>query len=254
MIIERQGQSIRTIDEWERIAPPKSSDQWRPGRSAFECANAWCGTGMPIIPEEIRTLLDSHTDIARCSIVSATPEHQVRFDRVRGEARNTDLAVLATNQRGNIAISIEAKADEPFGEYIGNALADAFDRNTHGYPTGLPERIRGLLSLLPPRLARAEKAGTIRYQLLTALAGALAFARANGSVAVLVVHEFQTAQTERKRICRNQTDLDRFIRRLSSGTAKNLDSGILLGPFPVVFAEDNEPTPVYLGKATRVIP
>ena len=43
----------------------------------------------------------------------------MRFDGIRGEPRNTDLAIVGTSQSGKVAISIEAKADESFGRHIG---------------------------------------------------------------------------------------------------------------------------------------
>ena len=66
------------------------------------------------------------------------------------------------------------------------------------------------MSLLPPRTPRAERAGLLRYQLLTALGGALAYARQNDAIPVLVIHEFETGETDPDLRRTNQRDLDRF--------------------------------------------
>jgi hypothetical protein len=186
-------------------------------------------------------------------VTSAIPEHPVAFDNLAGEPRNTDLAVLAVSARGRLAISIEAKADEPFGDYIRDVVADGVDRIAHGEDTGIVSRVTGLMSILPQRPKRSPKAGALRYQVLTALGGALAFARDTDALAVLLVHEFVTDQTSPKLRRRNQRDLDRFIRRLSAGAHTRLPAGTILGPFAVNESAQASPTLLYIGKATRVV-
>jgi hypothetical protein len=198
MNIVKSGKQIRTIDDWRLHAGPKSTDHWKPGRSAFESAAAWCSSGTPTMPKEIESLLGSHPDTAGCVMVEGTPELRVSFDDLDGEPRNTDFAGIASHPRGPIAISIVAKADESFGEYVGDILADAADRVSHGDSTNISTRISELMGLLPPRSKRAEKASSLRYQLLTALAGALSFAREKEARAVMIIHEFQTPQTTTK--------------------------------------------------------
>lgn len=250
MKIERRGQLILSVDDWRLHAPPKSENQWKPGRSAHECACAWCGDGAPAVPEEIRALLDSHPDTQGTTLDTVLPEHEVRFDKLRGEPRNTDVAALGNAPVGRIAISIEAKADEPFGEYLGDILADAADRVAHGDRTGVATRIQGLLQLLPSRPPRAPKAGGLRYQLLTALAGAIAFAQTKGAAAILVVHEFATSQTRRELRDANALDLNLFVSRLTSGAHAGLADGQLIGPFLL----KDTAVPLYLGKAVRWFP
>lgn len=254
MNIEKAGKAILTVDDWHLHAGPKAQNHWKSGRSAFESANAWCGSGTPGIPGEIQELLDSHPDTAGCAMTSGTPELRVAFDRLRGEPRNTDFAGLATHPGGALALSIEAKADEEFGEYIGDILADAADRSSHGESTNVAARIADLLRLLPSRVERSEKAWSLRYQLLTALGGALSFARDNKARAVLVIHEFQTPLTTPDLLRNNQTDLDRFIRRLSSQQIKRVENGKLLGPFVIANgSQDTQQIPLYVGRATRII-
>ncbi len=250
MKIERLGTSIRTVRDWERHAPPKSADQWQPGRSAHECASAWCGSDVPTVPEEIRALLDSHPDTLGTVVDVVIPEHPVRFDTLRGEPRNTDVVIIGSAPIGPVTLSIEAKADEPFGDYVGDVLADAMDRLAHGERTEVTTRVQGLLQLLPTRLPRAPKAGGLRYQLLTALAGALTFARENVAAAVLLVHEFHTSKTRAELRDANAADLNRFVYRVTGGAHSALLAGQLIGPFRLGAPEQ----PLYLGKALRTVP
>lgn len=252
MKIERLGQPIRTIRDWQLYAPPKSTDQWQPGRSALECASAWCGGEAPAVPDEIRSLLDSHPDARGTIVNSVIPEHPVRFDELRGEPRNTDVAALGVAPIGPVAISIEAKVDEPFGKYIGDMLADSADRVAHGERTEIATRVQGLLRMLPARLPRAPKAGALRYQLLTAVAGAIAFARENRAAAVLVVHEFNTSRT-RPELCEaNTIDLNRFVHRVSQGAHSALRAGALIGPLRLSGFEVDS-IPLYIGRASRTV-
>src|SRR6185312_7096833 len=145
----------------------------------------------------ISALLNSHAHTRAAEILSGTPEHQVRFDKLRGEPRNTDLVVLATNKRGRLAISIEAKADEPFDRTVQEIVADTIDDLAHGSKSKVNTRVESLAaSLLPPRKGKAPRLGDLRYQLLTATAGALTYAiKEKADLAVMIIHEFVTNRT-----------------------------------------------------------
>ena len=41
MSVAKNGVTIRTIEDWEKLAPPKSKIHWKDGRSAKEVARAW---------------------------------------------------------------------------------------------------------------------------------------------------------------------------------------------------------------------
>jgi len=112
--IAKNGQHITSVDDWFRHAPPKGgADQWRDGRSAKEFARAWVDSGSVSIPAELLALLASHPDTASAVLEGAEPEARIAFDRHRGEVRNADLAVSAALDGVPLAITIEAKADEP---------------------------------------------------------------------------------------------------------------------------------------------
>lgn len=257
MNIMKNGQEILSVDQWFELAPPKGGDeQWVTGRSALECARAWFADEGPCVPAELIALLVSHPDTSGAVVRFITPEQRVRFDRLRGEPRNADIVALADHPAGLIAISIEAKADEPFALRVGDVLdnhvrAIAADERTNGVA-----RIQQLArALLPPLAPGTLNLGTLRYQLLTALAGAVAFAVENqSSRAVLIIHEFVSGRTDHAKHRGNSHDLDAFVARLTAGRIRSLQPGTLVGPIEIpgrpLFLR---PPAVYIGKAVRTL-
>jgi hypothetical protein len=255
MIFSSGGTQIRTIDDWFKLAPPKRGNfHWKDGRSAKECARAWCpDTGDVCCPSELTELLNSHPDIKGATIVSAIPEYLTSFDRL-GEPRNSDMVAIAHHCGGNLAISIEAKADEAFDESVMKVLHRAVRRICLDMDSNGVLRVQQLAkSLLPPRSGGLVTLGDIRYQLLTAVAGALSYAKdVNASRAVFLVHEFKTDSTNDQKHFSNQVDLNKFVARLTGGMISELKSGVLEGPILVPGAPlFPQPIPLYLGKASR---
>jgi hypothetical protein len=235
MRVEKDGQSIASIEDWRTLAPPKRGDQWVEGRSACELARAWCGTGRPAMPDVLHALLQTRLETTNLLVNLAHPEHGIVFDDCGGEPRNADLAFVGEGSSGRVAVTIEAKADEPFGETVGEALAAALERAAKNPRSRGVDRIVGLARALfggqkdarPPIVA-------LRHQLLTGLAGTLAYAaETQSTLAVFVVHEFVTNQTSDDKHAANAADLNLFLRRLSPDAGIPLETGRLLGPLVV---------------------
>lgn len=257
MNIVKDGQEIRSVDQWLELAPPKGGQQqWVTGRSALECARAWFADEGPTVPAELISLLVSHPDTSGAVVRCITPEQRVRFDRLRGEPRSADVVALADHPAGTIAISIEATADEPFALPVDQVLAHlvrtiAGDERTNGVA-----RIQQLArSLLPPPEPGTSNLGNLRYQLLTALAGAVAFAIENQATrAVLVIHEFVSGRTDHSKHRGNTHDLDAFVARLTSGRTRSIEAGKLVGPIIIPGRPLFIRAPaVYVGKAVRTV-
>ena len=109
MRIESNGKRIMCVDDWKRLAPPKSHKHWKKGRSAYELAKAWCGKGEPAMPMAIRALLDSRQETRHLAIKKVCPELRIAFDRNGGEPRNADLAFVGHNATHKVAVIIEVK-------------------------------------------------------------------------------------------------------------------------------------------------
>ena len=230
---------------------PRSSNQWREDRSALEAARSWLAAS-PGLPAEIVGLLASHSAFGVVNQWEAEPEARLSFDDLPGEPRNADLAVYATDQFGDLVIAVEAKADEPFGESIANVLAAAVDRNVENPRSNGVARVEQLtVALLGPRLKGEPALGRLRYQLLTATAGALRAGEARGATRVVVlVHEFRTGLTADAKHAANAADLSRFVSRLSHGLVSVVEAGVLYGPFSVPGTPlFSAPPPLFVGKA-----
>jgi hypothetical protein len=215
-IANKDGQTISSIEDWKRLAPPKRPYQWAKGHSAFELARAWCGTGIPCMPEELRVLLDSLPETSGLSVDLVTPECRIAFDTHRGEPRNADLAFVGSNATATVAVTIEAKADEPFGATVAQTMADALERLISNPGSHGVMRVADLVrAMLPVHEKGQPKASALRYQLLTGAAGSLAYAQQTGaSFALFVIHEFMTDQTQDAKHAKNALDYDAFLRRL----------------------------------------
>jgi hypothetical protein len=256
MVILKNNCEIRSLHQWFELAPPKKGlDHWVEGRSAFECARAWCADqSAPKCPSELLTLLASHPDTNGATFAQAEPECRIHFDKFDGEPRNADIAAIAEHPAGRLAINIEAKADETFGDLVRDVLGAAVNAISNDKRSNVVERVQQLaLSILPPPTDATVHLGALRYQLLTGIAGALAFANeTKASRAIFIVHVFKTSKTKDSRHDANDHDLDAFVARLTGEHLSSLSPGILHGPFVVPgVGLLPKPPALYLGKAVR---
>lgn len=238
MEVKTKKGAIFSVDDWCACAPPKHEEQWLEGRSAYELAYAWCGTGRPAMPPEIRQVLDLLPDGQGLSVETVHPEHQIRIDGRSGEPRNADLAFVATSGERRVAVTVEAKADEPFGSTVAQTMAAALERAVSNPRSDGLGRVRELArSLFMPSEPKQKlpKIGSLHYQLLTATAGSLAYAEAEGAdAAMLVVHEFRTSRTNDDLHKANGNAFARFIARLSGQSEVPLAAApFVVGPFRV---------------------
>lgn len=256
--IESDGETIDSFTTWAALASPKSPKHWKLGRSAYECAASWFDRdGRPAVPGELAELLRTSGATEGAKILKVLPEHRVRFDDLPGEPRNADVNVLAEDRNGRIAISIEAKADEPFGERVSDVLESAVRKIAADKPSNAVLRVQQLAaSIFGKSGCERLPLGDVRYQLLTGIAGAIAFARdVKASVAVFVVHEFVTDETHDEKHLQNMRDLNAFVERLTRGWMNALPAKELVGPIAYggspLFPDGERPA-LYIGKIRRV--
>ncbi|MCA2991695.1 hypothetical protein [Gemmatimonas sp.] len=245
---------IVTLEQWFELAGPKGKDvQWVDGRSAKECARAWLEE-LDTVPPEISQLLQQ-LDGGPLVVERVEPEALLTFDG-HGGPRCADIAMWATNTRGPVAITVEAKADESFDRLLPEVLVAGLERRLKLPASGAFARATELVQALFGSRGKGEpRLDQMRYQLMTAVAGTLAMAqRHNASRAVVIIHEFHSTQTSRTKLQANARDLDVFVNRLSRGAVTAVEPGVLHGPFTVpgapLFAK---PASLYVGKAIRVV-
>ena len=197
------------------------------------------------------------------------PEHRVRFDTYEGEPRNADLSLLGEVPDGLVAISVEAKADERFGSSVQGTWNAAKKRLDKGETSYAGDRVRDLLDAVAGK-GVIERIGLLElpYQLVTAVAGALALALDSRVLeqerpvraALLVNHglvggkpESGKVATGFRKIERNAAVLEKFIETVFGTGAKPDDCGIY-GPFTVP-GNKHLPAgvPLYLGKITQQV-
>ncbi len=165
-------------DSWRSLLR-KPATQWRDGYSAKELAQAW--ENARGFPPEVATLFASAGPplLREATPLLAIPEHQVPLPGGDAASQN-DLFVLAAGYGRLIAITVEGKAAEPFGDPLGKWI--------EGASLGKLERLAYLKSVLG---LSGNLPKELRYQLLHRAASALIEAhRFAASVAVMVVHSF----------------------------------------------------------------
>lgn len=228
-ILNRSGERIISIEQWTR---PKKAYQWCEGRSAMELALAWCPESGPACPPDIAALLASHDWTRGIQIEEVRPEHVTPLPE-RGEGRNHDLWAKCFVDGRPFTLCVEAKADEPFGDTIGDTCAEALKRSER---TGAVRRARTLLHMVFGAEVEpdCEPYASLRYQLLTAVAGTALQARADGArTAALIIHEFQGRKTSEPLLQRNAEDLAAFLRLLNRGKEIAVTPGPFVGPWSV---------------------
>jgi hypothetical protein len=254
MPISKANTEINSLKDWEDLAGPKTKYQWADDRSAKELARAWLEGAGVRLPTEVAELLANHQDFGEVMSWNAEPEAKLKFDNFRGEPRNTDLVVYARDRFGDYVLAVEAKADEPFADLVAKTLAGALERKLKNQNSnGLIRAELLVAAILGPRQIPEPKVSDLRYQLLTACAGALCEAKRRGySRAVMLVQEFITNKTDDENHRRNASDLERFLRRLAHNPKLCLESDNLYGPFtlpghPII----KSPIKLYVGKVSR---
>ena len=226
VLTNRSGQSITGLDNWTR---PKKAYQWKAGRSAMELALSWFHGGSLSCPQELRELLESHPLTSGCDFLEGQPEFVTALPQ-RGEGRNHDLWFRASCPAGPVTVCVEAKADETFGDLVGEAVEKAKRRNAN---TGLPARAAALLEVLFARKCNPEDLPwrDFRYQLVTAFAGtAIQSARDGSRTAVLVVQEFCGDHLDAAAQEQNDADLRSFLHSMAPEAGAQRP-GAFVGPF-----------------------
>jgi hypothetical protein len=193
-IFSQCGEQIMSVEDWLAKAPPKRGiRQWKDYRSAKELAKSWFRMPDPSPPQELLLFLQRSFPLGDVTLIEAYPECVVALDRFSGEHRNADLVVLGAAMSQKLAISIEAKADEPFADQL---VGQYYDRHRTVPGSNLPARIDGLTRALF-NTELDVRTRSLRYQLLHATAGALIEAKKrHADVAVFLVHEFISDQLD----------------------------------------------------------
>jgi hypothetical protein len=169
-----------SFEDWKKLhAIPDR--HWKAGFSAKTLARSWEDAKGVGFPPEIAALLATanRTDWNELKLLLAIPEYQVPLP---GGSRpsQTDLVAFARGAKGLVAIAVEGKVDERFGESVGEKAKES--------SSGVQTR----LAYLCERLGLEGRCpDNIRYQLLHRAVSALDIARDFfAESAVMIVHSF----------------------------------------------------------------
>jgi predicted kinase len=243
--IHKGGHDIDSIDDWFKWAPPKMGERhWKDGRSAKELARSWVRQGYGCPPKEMRLLLEGAFN-EEITFHEAKPECVIALDDFGGEHRNCDLVVLCGVGMLRMAINVEAKADEPFGD---DTIGDYYD-GTADSRSNVPARIRQLSLALFGRVPDAA-IRKLRYQLLHAAAATLIEAAANrAELGLFLVHEFRPPRLNEKKLAQNSADWENFVHVFPELAGARVEKDQILGPVSVP-GGGRVPcsVPLYLGK------
>jgi hypothetical protein len=151
-----------------------------------------------------------------------------------------------------LAISVEAKANELFGDQL---VGEYYDRRQTVPGSNLPARIDALSQALfntdlDPRIR------SLRYQLLHATAGALISAKQHGAdVAIFLVHELVSDRLNHVKVASNESDWRSFVAALLPDGGGQFDPEHAVGPLRVA-GGGRVPSdiPLYLGKIQTFLP
>ena len=127
-----------------------------------------------------------------------------------------------------VVVSIESKVDETFGQTIGTYLRAIERRIQNGEVTNAGFRIEQLKEAFFPTIGQTVFE-SLRYQLLTAIAGTLAEAKnQQAKKAIFLVQTFVSSNMDSKKHRQNHRDLDHFLEVISNGYHRIIHDNDLL--------------------------
>ena len=201
-IEDSQGNQLVTMDDWRRLHPP---EHWEPGRSAHAVADFIMNRkGADQLRQRVAPAIGESVEF-RLLI----PEREVRFDRY-GKGRFHDLGIYGETASGkSLFVGVEAKVDEPFGEYVNEASQNAKREIEQGVRTNKLRRIRELCARFKHGPGITEDSN-VRYQLVHGTAGTV---DAGAEVSVFFVAVFITDAYDASIGEENLQDYLRFMER-----------------------------------------
>jgi hypothetical protein len=127
-----------------------------------------------------------------------------------------------------MVINVEAKADEPCGNMIG----EYYDQKT-GSGSNIPFRIQQLSQALFGR-EPDEAIRKLRYQLLHATAATLIEAKESGAeLGLFLVHQFRSESLNENKLTQNAADWENFVHAFPELATARIEANQILGPISV---------------------
>ncbi len=222
----KRTNEIITLEEWHFHCPPKEKEtQWKCKRSAKEMARYWTNKNKQA--EFLSFIQNVLPDIV---FGYAIPELPTKFD-VYASPRQNDLVIFANTQGKKVLISIEGKADEPYGSNLVKSELEKAKQTVVTNPkSNKLNRVEGLIK----RFKHLPELLECRYQLLTWLAGTIEEAkREKADTVILISQEFHSDETTKANIERNANDLNYFVKLISNGKIHEVKKNEICSPIMI---------------------
>jgi len=213
--------TITTLDEWKKKCPPKGKDkQWKDFRSAKENAKYWIENNYKDTALYKNLLKDLNENIV---FNICSPEYELKFDSYRN-SRQADLLILGNYNNKNIAIGIEAKADETYDAYIYNKIIKSSLTILEKPKSNQLNRILELKE----KLFTSNKFYFLRYQLIVGTMGLINYAIEN-KIDTIVFYSltFSSNETKLKKLKKNKEDFDNILEYFNSKKLGNFNEANL---------------------------
>ena len=229
-INKKDPRRLLTINDKDAIV---SQAHYKEGRSAQLLWDSLFIGETQTLPKAITDFFSNNNTFTQLEILEAIPEHHTAFDNY-GKGRMNDLLLKCTSNQGNIAVSIEAKVDEPFDNRLvsdykleANAILDTTPNSKR------QARINDLIPFVF-RTVSDPKIDTILYQLVQAVASAVIEGDQENGLAIFCILNFTPANPTPLYIAnrsRNDMELNAFLEIVTDQKLSNLQVGKIEGPF-----------------------
>ena len=237
---------IKNLDDWFKFCPPEGKEkQWVDLRSAKEMAKFWTtydGHYSESYLEDFKAFIGK--SIKDFEIDYIVPEYVSKFDNF-GKSRQHDLLITETNN--NAIITVEGKADEPFGNiYFGEKFKETIDEKIKNNDSNALDRI---INLFQNYFKSNAKTLEIMYQLTHWFAGSLVDTKKfKTENFIMVLQEFRSITTKIEKLEANHNEFEKFIELISEGKYSKIDQRQILGPINNTFTKgDNFNKNLYIG-------
>lgn len=218
---------ITTPEQWRKFAPPKDKEKhWKDERSASSLAHFMTDKIQVQKLEKVLNELGYNTK----GVVSCTPEANTVLPG-RGNGRNHDLLMVGKD----FVVGIEAKVSEPFGKSMSKELVGASANKQYRIDTLAQELFGCKIN------ADSE---TLKYQLLTGVAGILREANNNAkSKALFLVIVFTDGikKKDEKAVNNNNKDFADFCKYIglpeNGGTIHKLNVALTIKKIEISFKD-----------------
>jgi hypothetical protein len=227
---------IRDLEEWFKLSPPEGKEkQWVDNRSAKEMAKFWLNKDNY---ENFKLFI--RQNIGDFEFDYIVPEYLSKFDSY-GKPRQHDLLIAEKNNK--TIITIEGKADEPFGDgTFGERFQKTIDEKISN---GNSKALDRMINLYQHYFKSNGVVLSIMYQLTYWFAGSLVDAiKFDTDNVIMILQEFQSSSTAAEKLQDNHVEFEKFIEFISNGKYRTINNKNIIGPINNEYTENKK---LYIG-------